>query len=73
MKPGHIKIFLVYEVPFASGYYYYDYFDPHTGTQTQTFDGDAIEAGIVINGRYYGDEMSRVVTGESELYIPQLP
>lgn len=73
MKPAHIKIFLVYEFPWVSGYYY-DYGGPYEGSLGQyTFDGTAIDAGIVINGRDYGESMSRVCVNNQDLFIPQLP
>lgn len=72
MKPAHVKLFLMLEYPFVMDYYYYD----------QDFYGDVLgqhvladvgsEEGIVVNGRLYGDSMSRVVYGEGELNIPQL-
>lgn len=73
IKPAHIKIHLVYEFPWISGYYY-DYDGPYGGSSGQyTFDGTAIELGVVINGRDYGDSMSRVCVNNQDLYIPQLP
>jgi len=72
MKPAHIKIYLVHEFPWVSGYYYY-YGGPYDGSLGQyTFDGASIEQGVVINGRDYGDSMSRVCVNNQDLFIPQL-
>lgn len=72
MKPAHIKLFLMFEYPFVMDYYYYDY-DFYTGSHGQQLLEDiGLGRGTVVNGREYGESMSRVVVGEVELYIPQL-
>lgn len=72
MKPAHVKLFLMFEHPFIMDYYYYDY-DFYTGAHSRYLLADIGPGrGIVVNGRAYGESMSRVVVNEEELFIPQL-
>lgn len=73
MKPAHVKLFLMFEYPFVMDYYYYDP-DFYTNTLDQQhllIDVNSGE-GTVVNGRSYGESMSRIVVSEVESYIPQL-
>jgi len=72
IKPAHIKLFIIREVPWASGYYYYDNYDSYSGALSRTTFSDSISYGIVVNGRPYGEFLSRIVSDEAELHIPQL-
>jgi len=72
MKPAHVKLFLMLEYPFIMDYYYYDQ-DFYADVFGDHVLSDVGAEGIVVNGRLYGDSMSRVVYGEGELNIPQLP
>jgi len=73
MKPAHVKLFIMFEHPFIMDYYYYDE-DFYTGAHRRHLLADVGPGrGTVINGRTYGESMSRVVVNEGELFIPQLP
>jgi hypothetical protein len=73
MKPAHIKINTIYEYPFLIDYYYDIYYeDVYTGNNIINILPQGNETVIVINGRGYGDEMSRITYGTDEVNIPQL-
>lgn len=76
IKPAHIKLFPVIVYPFIMDYYYYyDYeHDFYVNRQGHAHLLQDIDEGgcIVVNGREYGDSMSRITFGANDLYIPQL-
>jgi len=76
MKPAHIKTYTVQEWPFIMDYYsdYYQdiYIDISLGQGNLEFLPPINEGVVVINGRRYGNEMSRITYGDDEVNIPQL-
>jgi photosystem II stability/assembly factor-like uncharacterized protein len=74
MKPAHIKTYTVHEWPFILDYYYDAYYeDIYTGGgNLLSFLAQVNENVVVINGRRYGNEMSRITYGDDEVNIPQL-
>jgi hypothetical protein len=72
MKAAHIKLYLISEIPFIMDYYYE--YDPDFWVGPGGKKGIILtpHKGLVVNGRRYGNSMSRVVIGLDDLPTPQV-